>query len=311
LNLNTRAPYRYLIIGGAPKSGTTSLFRYLSEHPDICPANRKETYFFAREFDIDKVCKCGDTLADFETFFSHCCSSIKCRLEATPYTLYAENAATRIAALLPNSSVLFILRDPVRRLISDYRFHLLRDHPSTRGTLKFFFEWQFSMRGKIPSLLKMGCYVHNIRPFLDVLGRNRVHILFFENFYAKPAIEIQKLCEKLGIDKSFYRNYDFKIHNPTINYRFSWLNKKFRDMEPLVANLRARIIHNQRFYKLFEKIMEMGKYTYRKLNNRKIRREDVFPPEVLEYLGNYYRPHNNALSDELGCPLPWNSGIEY
>ncbi|MBV7338510.1 sulfotransferase [Chloroflexi bacterium TSY] len=41
--------HQYLLIVGTPKSATTSLFRYLADHPDVCCANRKETYFFARE----------------------------------------------------------------------------------------------------------------------------------------------------------------------------------------------------------------------------------------------------------------------
>ena len=204
--------HQYLIIGGAPKSGTTSLFRYISDHPQVCPASRKETYFFARKFDLNKVCSNGDTLTDFEKYFSHCHSSINVRVEGTPYTLYAKDATTKIASTLPNPSMLFILRDPIKRLISDYRFHLQRNHPSTRGTLKDFFEWQSSMAGDIPSLLNMGCYIQYIRPFLKVFGRNRVHILFFENFYPNLKHEIQKLCERLGIDGSFYRAYDFKIY---------------------------------------------------------------------------------------------------
>lgn len=303
------ANHQYLIIGGVPKSGTTSLFRYISDHPQVCPSNRKETYFFARDFDLNKVCTDGETLVDFEKHFSHCHSSLRTRVEATPYTLYAKDATTKIASILPNPLMLFILRDPVKRLISDYRFHLQRDHPSTRGTLKDFFDWQSSMRGDIPSLLKMGCYAQYIRPFIKALGRNRVHILFFENFYPNLKDEIQNLCQKLRIDGSFYWTYDFKLYNPTVNHRFSWMNRLYIGLEPWVANLRMRIIRRQRLYMVFENVIKTGRSTYRKLNSRKAKPKDIFPPEIMEYLESYYRPHNHALSEELGQPIPWNTGF--
>jgi hypothetical protein len=298
---------RYLIIGGAPKSGTTSLFRYLSDHPDVCPANRKETYFFARQFDLRKVCSLGNSSRDFETYFSHCDASTELRLEATPYTLFARDAAEKIAALLPNSTMLFILRDPIERLVSDYRLQLQRNHPSTWGTLENFFEWQLNMRGDIPNLLRMGCYHEYLRPFINQFGRSGVLILFFENFFANPFVEMEKLCEWLGIDKAFYQTYIFETHNPTIEFRSSWLNNLYISLEPAIASLRAKVIHIPELHKAFEKIMMLGKSTYRKLNHRGKRQQGDFPPEVIARLKEYYRPYNKALSVELRCSLPWDS----
>jgi hypothetical protein len=298
---------RYLIIGGAPKSGTTSLFRYLSDHPEVCPANRKETYFFAREFDAKKVCTVGETLWDFEDYFSHCGPPAHLRLEATPYTLYASDAATQIAAMLPNSTMLFVLRDPIKRLISDYRFHLQRNHPSTRGTLEDFFEWQLHMCGDIPNLLKFGCYLEYLQPFIETFGRGRVLVLFFEDLIARPVVEMGKLCERLGIDKAFYRTYVFETHNPTIHFKSSWLNNMYMSLEPLVADIRARIIHKPKLHKLFEEIVMVGKSTYRRLNDHRKRQQGDFPPEVIARLKKYYQPYDKALSARLACSLPWDS----
>jgi hypothetical protein len=298
---------RYLIIGGAPKSGTTSLFRYLSDHPEVCPANRKETYFFAREFDAKKVCTTGETLRDFEDYFSHCNTDAKLRLEATPYTLYAKDAPAKIAAILPNSTMLFVLRDPIIRLISDYRFHLQRNHPSTRGTLEDFFEWQRHMRGDIPSLLKFGCYLEYLQPFIRIFGRRKVLVLFFEDFFADPLIGMQKLCEHLALDKAFYHAYVFDTHNPTINFKSFWLNNMYMSLEPAVASLRTKVIHIPKLHKAFEEMMMIAKSTYRKLNNHGTGQKDDFPMEVIARLKEYYRPYNRALSDELRCSLPWDS----
>lgn len=44
--LSTLANHRFGIIGGGSKAGTTSVFNYLADHPEICAADAKETRFF-------------------------------------------------------------------------------------------------------------------------------------------------------------------------------------------------------------------------------------------------------------------------
>lgn len=304
-NLEKKAKTKYLFIGGAPKCGTTSLFRYLSDHPEVCPARRKETYFFARKFDLKKVSTGAETTDEFEKYFSHCSSTENLRIEATPYTLYAKDAAKKISTLLPNSEILFILRNPIKRLMSDYRFHLQRHHPSTRGSLDDFFEWQFNMRGDIPSLIKMGCYIDYIRKFLNEFDRNRVHIMIFKDFIANPRDELQELCNGLGIDNAFYQNYSFELHNPTINVRSTWLHQKSMRFEPVIDEIRERLLVYPRFNKVFQKLIKIVKITYWKINNQRSPHDEIFPPDMQAYLLDYYRPYNAALSNVLGRALLW------
>ncbi len=297
----------YLIIGGAPKSGTTSLFHYLSDHPEVCPANRKETYFFAREFDYNHVCKRDKSLAAFQSYFVHCGSSEKIRVEATPYTLYSKSSAFKIASLLPNQTVLFILRDPVDRLVSDYYFHIQRGHSSVQGTFQEFIDRQLTSRSHIPSLLDLGCYIEYLRPFYTAYGRSGIYVLFFEDFKTNPSAEMQKLCAELGIEPKFYRNYNFAVHNKTINVRYPWLNKANNNLESIAASVRQRVIRWPNIHKPFEAVLSYGKSIYRILNDRgPIDKEDI-SPDIREYLVNYYQPYNKALAKELGRPLPWQS----
>jgi hypothetical protein len=296
---------KYLLISGAPKSGTTSLFRYLSDHPEICPSHRKETYFFAREFDLKKVCQSNETLEEFETYFSHCHSNPTLRLEATPYTLYAKDAARKIATLLPNALVLFVLRDPIQRLISDYRFHIQRGHPSTAGSIQDFLKWQTGMTGKIPNLIDQGCYIRFIQEFIDVLGESKILIIFLEDLILNRLEELQKLCILLRINGSFYSTYNFGIHNPTINYRSSKLNRLYIRLEPVVANIRSSLMHKPKLYELFEQTINFGKSGYRLINSQKSSTKESFPREVLQDLAVYYQPYNKLLSEEFGRTLPW------
>jgi len=297
----------YLLIGGAPKCGTTSLFRYLSDHPDVCPSSRKETYFFAREFDLKKVCQSGDTLDEFEAYFSHCQPDQKLYLEGTPYTLYAKDAARKITSLGDNAYVLFILREPIKRLMSDYRFLAQRGHPSATGSVQDFLHWQKHMKGSIPNGIDMGCYVRYIKDFMDILGAKKIIITFFENLISNPVEEMYKLCQKFEINDTFFTTYNFGIHNPTINYRFSTLNRFYMRLEPVIVNLRSALLNTPSLHKIFERAVDFGKYGYRLINNQKSDNRVGFSPEVLKELVEYYQPYNRMLSEELGYHLPWSS----
>jgi hypothetical protein len=298
---------RYLIIGGAPKSATTSLFRYLSDHPQVCPANRKETYFFARKFDFGGICNSGETLQDFEHFFSHCPSSGCMRIEATPYTLYSDQAAEKISDLLPGAEILFILRDPVERLISDYHFHLQRDHPFARDTFEEFLAAQRRMKSGVPNLVELGCYLQYLHPFIDIFGQSRVSVMFFEEFKRDPSTEMLNLCNTIGLNPDFYSDYNFETHNKTAHIRNSWLNRTYIHMEHYVARTRARLMHHPKAYRWFEKVVTVGKQAYWRLNNQGVQKETPIDPLIREELIHYYQPCNQALSKELERALPWQS----
>lgn len=300
---------QYLIIGGAPKSATTSLFRYLADHPQVCPSNRKETYFFAREFDYSRVCNLGTSLEDFKSYFTHCAESEMVYIEATPYTLYSTGAAERIATLLPDATMLFVLRDPIRRLWSDYRFHVQRNHPSARDTFHEFIVEQEKMNTGVPNLLQLGCYIRYLRPFFDAFESHRILVLFFEEFTADRLETMKEICRTIGVDANFYSDYDFGYHNPTIEVRYDWLNQVNMYLEVVAAEIRARIMDAPAVYRGFEKIVSGGKAIYNRLNdrerNRGHKKEDFIPSDVQRTLEDYYRSCNLELAEKLGRSLPW------
>ncbi len=300
--------HNYLIIGGAPKAATTSLFNYLADHPEICPSNRKETYFFARDFDYQNVCTSNKTLEAFENYFTHYREENKWKIEATPYTLYADDAAQTIAALLQNVSMLFILRDPVDRMFSNYQMRKQRQTSHSHNTtFEEFVDGQLKDNVKLPNSLMLGCYIKYLRPFYDVFGRDKIIILFIEELMANPTAELQKLCVHLGIDENFYSNYSFNVYNKSINPRFAILNKAYIGLEPIVANMRRHIMSNPRGYKLFESSLRAGKSLFRRLNNPQKKTKETILPKTNAKLADYYRPYTQALEKEIGRPLPWKS----
>ena len=114
-------PLPTFFIIGAPKCGTTSLYAYLNQHPEIGMSLKKETHFFVGPENIAYPAKRVDRLEDYEALFD---STFEVRGEASPS--YAEHprhkgAAEGIRALVPSAKFIYLVRDPIARCVSHYQ----------------------------------------------------------------------------------------------------------------------------------------------------------------------------------------------
>lgn len=111
----------YLFIVGQPKAGTSSLFKWLLQHPDICGSNLKEARFFLdRSYPLERPSIYdGSNLDEYMRFFEKPDNTVL--MDASPDYLYNQNALDA-SEKLPNAKAVVILRDPVERVISAFRF---------------------------------------------------------------------------------------------------------------------------------------------------------------------------------------------
>lgn len=225
--------HHYLIIGGAPKAGTTSIYKWLAEHPNVCASSLKETRFFldtdyplpsARRFN-------GANLIDYENMFKHCEEDKNLlRVEATPDYLYSKTAL-RVAELLPNAKIVFILRDPVERMVSWYKYARQRgmieknlsfedyimvqvEEPLTRDTPIHF------------RALEQCRYEKYLPAFREAFGE-RCMIIDFNNMKADPYSVMVKVCSFAGLDKYFYDSYIFQPENVSHSVRNGWFMHRY------------------------------------------------------------------------------------
>jgi len=104
-----------LLVIGAAKCGTTALHRYLGLHPDIFMSKSKELGFFCSSENWD------ERLRWYESQFG----AARVRGESSPsYTNCPRNKGVpeRMASLVPDARLIYLVRDPVDRVISQYRF---------------------------------------------------------------------------------------------------------------------------------------------------------------------------------------------
>jgi len=122
----------FLIIGAA-KSGTTSLYHALKQHPKIFMSPVKEPNFFALEggelnypqgtVDPRYLAQCITTKEEYNQQFEGVSNEIAVG-EASPIYLYHPQAPVRIKNCLPNVKIIVILRNPIERAYSNFLHHI-------------------------------------------------------------------------------------------------------------------------------------------------------------------------------------------
>lgn len=232
----------YLIIGGAPKAGTTSLFRWLAAHPQVCASSIKETRFF---LDADYPVPCavrfnGSNLADYDGYFRHCKEQRSLiRVDATPDYLYS-GTAVRIAELLPKARIVFIVRDPVDRMVSWYKYARQR---GMIGNGMSFQDYVLEQAGRPPGpatpvhlrALDQCRYENYLQPFRHAFG-GRCLIIEFEALKNDPCGTVKKLCAFAGLDGAFYESYSFRAENVSRVARSGSVSRAYNAVRRRIAH---------------------------------------------------------------------------
>ena len=207
------------IIAGAPKCGTSSLYFWLSAHPEVKASMVKETFFFADEVNrFNRNANIIDhTIDKYTSYFkSHDSNESKIRIEATAPYIYYKNALKHIPVLASNPKVIFILREPSSRLYSQYRFESHR-------TKRIKMDWRDYAQDEV--LRSHGDYEFYLRKWMEALGPDRIHVCTFESLVEKTNKCMIDIAEFLNIDSSFYKDYSFVQHNETVAIKSKFIHR--------------------------------------------------------------------------------------
>lgn len=212
------------IIIGAQKGGTSSLFHYLSQHPQIEPSSVKEVHFFDGGLD-PKV----DTYAKGVSWYrKHFPLRMNLKRdciagEASPLYLFNPLAPARISGLLPDVKLIVLLRDPTERAISHY-FHEKRKKRESLPLMEALEREESRMRPVIEagrlrskdyihhSYKSRGLYLAQIERFLKFFRREQLLIVSSEDFFEQPQNILRQVFEFLEVDDS-YEVQDMKPMN--------------------------------------------------------------------------------------------------
>lgn len=253
--------YQHVILGGTIKAATSSLFNYISAHPQVCGSRVKETWFFSMHYS-------GDPETDHDRYRSYFSPAPEHGIlfEASPdYLGYRENVAPRIKRLLPDARLLFVLRNPIERLYSHFNFAKGKFHLPEEMSFEHFIELSERFNnGEITvaesgiaiqylRALDIGNYGRYLDNFYQEFEADDIKVIFFEDFNQYPTRILEEICAFIGISPSFYGNFTMHKANVTFSARLKFLHRMVlgfnRFSEPL---LRQRPGVKHRLVKLYK-----------------------------------------------------------
>jgi len=280
-----------LLIVGVAKAATTSLFRYLAQHPDIFPADLKELRYFT-------PLRYGEPLEPLQTYQAHFQKRTQERyaLEATPgYFPGGRAVAEGIDGTLPGARVIVSLRDPSDRCWSYFRFVKSRVRiPKDMSFETYLDRCEQLHRQGIDGArehqpywgLGGGCYSSYLPSWADTFD-DRVRVVFFDDVMTEPAATVTGICGWLELDTGPIPHFDYAPENKSEQYRHKQLQ-----LAVLGINRRA-----ERFFTRHRKLKRAMKALYHATNSQGA--VDTPSAETRTRLEEFYRPHNTALSHQL------------
>ncbi|WP_435769509.1 sulfotransferase family protein [Nocardioides sp. SYSU DS0651] len=198
-----------VVVVGAMKGGTSALHEHIDEHPDVAMSRPKELNFFngptrPPHDDAARWWQDGQWHRGVGWYAEQFDPTVPARGESSPgYTSPSHpEVAERMAAVLPGVRLVYLVRDPLARALSQYAHHR-RDgsEPRPPGQALLDPASQYVARSR---------YVERLRPFLDVFGPEQVHIVVQERLLTRPGPEMARVFEHVGVDPSAVRAEAFR-----------------------------------------------------------------------------------------------------
>lgn len=228
-------------IVGAPKCGTTALYQYLKQHPQIY-LPQKELYFFGSDFTFRHP---RPTLSYYLSLFKEAQPEQVCG-EASVWYLYSANAAAQIHAFNPDAKIIIMLRNPVQMLYSLHSQQVYEGNENLPVFEDALLAEPIRRKGKLlPSLI--GCpyeglyysevarYAPQVKRYLEQFGTDKVKVIIYDDFAANAAEIYRQTLQFLGVDDTFTVNP--KRINPNKTIKNQTLRNLLKSRPPALVTL--------------------------------------------------------------------------
>jgi hypothetical protein len=288
---------------GAQKAGTTSLYYYLQQHPEIYFSEVKEVTYFVDDYYYNK----GEQY--LHSFFRNYNDE---KIVASSYVemLGCKNCPERVQRYNPDMKFIAILRNPVKRAYSAYRYAIQKQwqDPGVKfleALERDFNKINHSNKDKIENKKKYvynGLYYRHLKHWLKFFPRNQFLILNFSHLIEHPHQLLSEIFEFLDIDSSVQVNTN-KQYNKTGRSRFrvlqALLNQvKGSKMKALLGKLSSNRFRLWITGQLLPKVKDWNtiKEPYRPLTSQE-----------LQYASQYFKDDMQHLEKEFGIKFTYRS----
>jgi len=177
-------------IVGAPKCGTTALYTYLAGHPDIGMSRQKEPLFFASDLGHQRN---SATLAEYLRNFDHTTGKSRIGEASTGY-LACRTAPQEIFDFNRMARIIVMMRNPID---VSHALHSERMFGGTEHIARFELAF-YSQETRYLGYRETTRFSEQIQRYFAVFGRERVHVVLFDDFASAPGIAYEKVLSFLG-----------------------------------------------------------------------------------------------------------------
>ncbi len=288
----------FLVVGAA-KSGTTSLYHLLGQHPDIYMSPEKEPEYFSFMNAAPDFIGPGrqpmnsgiiNDQAEYRALFDGAAGE-KAIGECSTSYLFLAQAAVNIHSTLPSCKIIVILRQPADRTFSHYMDHVLSLNEELpfeaalgaepeREAQNWRWGYQYSGHSR---------YYQQVKRYYDRFGKGNVMVCLFERLQTEPRDLMADIYRFLGVDDNFQPKAGV-VHNPSGQPRWMALQKFLMAHNPVKTGLKLLVPPPLR------------EYTKRWLRRINLRRT-ALDPEVRQRLVELFREDVLALQQLIGQDL--------
>jgi hypothetical protein len=176
------------VIGGL-KCGTTSLHHYLSLHPEVEMSRPKELNFFVAELNWE---------LGPEWYASHFDPAARVRGETSPHYTNRprfEGVAERMRSVAPDARIVYMVRDPIDRLLSHY-LHNAGGGYDARPLAE-------ALADERSAYWQRSRYAYQVEPYLEAFGAERIAIVSREELLRARTETVRRVYEFAGVDPDF------------------------------------------------------------------------------------------------------------
>ncbi|MGK7887811.1 MAG: sulfotransferase [Leptolyngbyaceae cyanobacterium] len=235
-------PLPNFLIFGVQKAGTSSIYDYIKQHPQVYMSPIKETNFLEKNWDlVDQERQrqinaerrargrheCIDSFDKYQQLFDGVTTEIAIGEASPNYLFHADTSIPQIKRYVPDVKLIAILRNPVDRAYSDYLMHVREE---TGGhTLAD----QIAHFPDIPSFtIRKGFYSQQLSLFFQHFEAEKIKIYLYDDLCANPAGMLQDLYQFIGVDPTFQTDVSQRKQVAQVP-KSRWVNRLLRTRNPI------------------------------------------------------------------------------
>lgn len=221
-------PIRSAFLVGAPRCGTTFLAKALARHPEVCFSKPKESHFFVRDWQAVAPTRWREEF--LQRYFGHFAREHEILIEASPLQLRDEAAIDRLLQFDPDTRFVVALRNPIEMIHSLHaRLIYLLDEDEHDFERAWALQTERARGDRLPKRCRdiaslqyraMASLGSQLERLTRQVGRERVHVVVFDDVAADPVKVYRALLEFLGLPDDGRTRFSRK--NGNREFRHAW-----------------------------------------------------------------------------------------